>query len=451
MKTALPEMKWPALIGPQAAPLLAMQYQFEKTQWYSADDLLLEQLIQVSSVLEYANKTIPYYQNRFKKAGVKIGSNLNQSDLLEIPVLTRKDVQEAGKALASRHIPKSHGKTGEISTSGSTGQTVKLLGTNVTNFYWQVLTLREHLWHKRDFLGKLAIIRKLEDKKGLPPNGEKRNGWGPATDVVFKMGPSVALNISATVSQQIEWLRKENPDYLLTYPSNLLALAKQCQSLGLVFTNLRELRTLGEVVSTELRDKCEKVFGVPLVDIYSCQEAGYLALQCPEQQNYHIQSENVYLEILDENDRPCEIGQVGRVVITTLNNFATPLIRYDIGDYAELGGPCACGRGLPVLKHIKGRVRNMLKLPSDEQRWPTMGTDEFGEIAPIEQFQFVQKTVDVIEVKIVAKRPLTETEEAQLTKKIQTKLGYPFELKYNYLSEIPKSKSGKYEDFISEL
>jgi phenylacetate-CoA ligase len=100
-----------------------------------------------------------------------------------------------------------------------------------------------------------------------------------------------------------------------------------------------------------------------MVDMYTCQEAGYLALQCPDHPHYHVQSENVLLEVVDDQGLPCAPGEVGRVLVTSLNNFATPLIRYEIGDYAEVGAACSCGRGLPVLKRIMGRYRNLLTLP----------------------------------------------------------------------------------------
>ena len=451
LKTALAEIKWPPILAPHAASLLAMQYQFEQTQWQSAEELRSKQLLQLSAVLDHAYKTIPFYCDSLSNAGVKLGGHLTEEQWLQIPVLTRKAIQDVGEGLVSRQIPSTHGQTAKISTSGSTGRTINVLGTGVTSFYWQAFTLRDHLWHRRNFSGKLAAIKYIHGNRALPPNGERINGWGPATDYIYDMGPSVALSVTSTVDQQLDWLRKENPHYLLTYPSVLFALAEQIQTRGLKLPNLCELRTLGELVTPETRELSEEIFGVPLVDMYSCQEAGYLALQCPERYNYHVQSENVLLEILDENDKPCGEGEVGRVVISTLNNFATPLIRYDVGDYAEFGASCVCGRGLPVLKGIKGRVRNMLTLPSREQLWPQMGTNEFSKIAPIRQFQFVQKNLQDIDVKFVVERPLTEDEEAQLTQLIQTKLTYPFNLNFIYLDNIPRSKGGKFEDFISEV
>ncbi len=183
--------------------------------------------------------------------------------------------------------------------------------------------------------------------------------------------------------------------------------------------------------------------------MYTTQEAGYLALQCPEHPHYHVQSENVILEILDENGRPCAAGESGRVVITDLHNFATPVIRYDIGDFAEAGASCDCGRGLPVIAKIIGRQRNMIILPDGSSRWPLTGYEEFNKIAPVRQFQMVQKTRQDVEVKLVVGRALSTPEEERLKHLINSKLGYAFALEFSYHDNIARSAGGKFEDFIS--
>jgi len=165
----------------------------------------------------------------------------------------------------------------------------------------------------------------------------------------------------------------------------------------------------------------------------------------------HIQSENVLVEILDARDQPCAPGQTGRLVITCLHNFATPLIRYEIGDHATVGPPCPCGRGLPVLAEILGRTRNMLVFESGEQRWPNVGLLRFRDIAPVQQCQTIQKSHTQLHVRLVVESPLTHKQEEKLIALIQSSLGFPFEIELEYLPEIPRSKSGKYEVFRCEV
>jgi phenylacetate-CoA ligase len=194
-----------------------------------------------------------------------------------------------------------------------------------------------------------------------------------------------------------------------------------------------------------------KIFGVAIVDLYSANELGNVALQCPKSGNYHVQSESVLVEVLDDRGAPCRPGEIGRVVVTSLHNYATPLVRYVIGDYAEVGAPCPCGRGLPTLKRVVGRVRNMLCLPSGEKRWPLVGFAEFRDIAPIRQYQFEQKSLEEIEARFVADRPLTPAEEAKLTALIQASLDHPFQISFNYPPELRPRPNGKFEEFISAI
>ena len=227
------------------------------------------------------------------------------------------------------------------------------------------------------------------------------------------------------------------------------ALIRHCAEADIKLPSLREVETLSEILPQGLRELCRKHWKVPLVDMYTTQEFGYLALQCPEHDHYHVQSEHVIHEILDENGRPCATDKSGRVVVTDLHNFATPLIRYDIGDYATAGAPCDCGRGLPVITNILGRQRNMIMLPDGTSHWPIPGYAEYNKIAPIKQFQFVQKTRENIEVNLVVGRPLSAQEEDRLKLLMNSKLGYAFNLQFNYHDNIPHSASGKFEDFVS--
>jgi len=435
----------------RGAALLAMQYQLEQTQWWSAEAIRAQQFRQLNHLLEHAYQTVPYYQNRLQAAGLVPGETGLQTEWSRIPVLKRKDIQEVAESLLSTAIPATHGKTFEIWTSGSIGRPICVLGTAVTGFFWQAITLREHLWHGRDFACQLAAIRYASEGVALPPEGAVFAGWGPSTDLVFTTGPSAFLNIASTVTEQVDWLQKQNPDYLLTYPSSLYALASHFRDTGKNLPGLREVRTLGEALGTQVRDAVKQAWNVKLVDMYSSQEVGYIAIQCPEHEHYHVQSENVLVEILNEQDEECRPGEVGRVVVTSLHNFANPLIRYEIGDYAEVGDACPCGRGLPVIKRVMGRVRNMIILPSGEQRWPILGYKQFEELIPVRQIQTVQHALDHLELKLVVNADVTSEQETRLTHIVRHSLGYAFRITFTYLDEIPRAANGKYEEFISKV
>jgi phenylacetate-CoA ligase len=128
-----------------------------------------------------------------------------------------------------------------------------------------------------------------------------------------------------------------------------------------------------------------------------------------------------------------------------------PLIRYDIGDFAEVGPPCSCGRGLPVLSRILGRVRNMLVAKDGKRYFPTFGTRSMPGLELLRQHQFVQKTFDLVEGRLVVAAPLDAAVEEALRRHVLARLPSGFEVRFVYVDDIPRSPSGKFEDFVSEV
>lgn len=445
---------WPGIPGPFVSQLLAMQIQFQATERLPAEEILARQIRQLGRLLLHAYETAPFYRRRLDAAGLSPANIRTADDWRRIPLLTRADMQLHQAELLSQSVPDAHGPRSQLFTSGSTGKPVMVVGTGVTQLFWNACTLRDHLWHRRAGGATLAAIRSLPSEMGLPPEGATAPDWGPATAGIVNTGASHTLNIHSTVEQQAEWLVRRDPDYLLTYPSNLLALVQHSQEHGWRLPRLREARTFGELLEPRVRQACRETWGLKVVDMYSSQEVGYLALQCPDTEQYHVQSENVLVEVLHDDGRPCQPGEVGRIVVTSLHNFAMPLLRYDIGDYAEVGGACECGRGLPMLKRIMGRQRNMAILPDGRRRWPSIelaGTSDLSDFPPIHQFQLVQRSLTTMELLVVALRPLTADEEHKLRGWIITAVGHPFDVAFRYVESIERSPLGKFEDFRCEV
>lgn len=450
-KSAVSGIHWPALPNQIAAEMLSIQYQLEKSQWWPTEQLREHQYQQLQPLLVHAYETTDYYKTALDKIDYVVNEKITPEKWKTIPILPRAYIQSFPDQLTSNNPPEQHGSVTEIQTSGSTGKPIKVRQAALTNTFWRAFTLRDHLWHKRNLRGKLAVIRAASKNEGRPPNGNHSRGWGPSTDVIFPTGPSALLSISTKLEEQAKWLMNLNPDYLLTYPTNAKALAQYFLTHNLELPNLREVRTISEAMDDEMRSFINKAWQVPATDIYSAREVGYMALQCPDHEHYHIQSENLLVEILDNNGNECKPGETGRVVITDLHNFAMPLIRYEIGDYAEPGEPCPCGRGLPVLRRILGRSRNMITLPDGTRYWPRFGYKDFGKIALIQQIQLIQHDLETVEVKLVCPEKMTDDQELKFAALIQDSIGYPFQITISYVDHIARSKSGKYEDFISRV
>jgi phenylacetate-CoA ligase len=220
---------------------------------------------------------------------------------------------------------------------------------------------------------------------------------------------------------------------------------------GITRSRLREVRTVSGTVTPALRERCQQVLGVPLTDLYSAQEVGVIALQCPDSGLLHVQSEHVLVEVLDARGQPCREGEIGQVVVTDLHNFAMPLIRYALRDWAEVGPPCSCGRGLPTLRRVVGRTRNMATSPEGKPFWPVLETGRMLEAIPhLRQYQFEQTAVNAITVRLVC-APAPSPEQLQkLQATLEQMLGHAYRWTWQLRdTPLPLSAGGKFEEFIS--
>lgn len=444
MTGSIAGIAWPPLPHPDAAMLMALSAQLDACQWLPTAKIAERQRLQLRVLLGHAALHSPHFKERLSAAQLTPDELVEEGGLQRLPVLTRRALQSADDALFCNELPQGHLPYSETRTSGSSGEPVVVRRTAINQLFWLAYTLREHLWFERDFRLPLAIIR----AGGLV----NQNDWGPPVSLFFPSGPAAALPISTDISLQADWLRQFNPGYILTYPTNLAALADELRCRDIALPKLRQVRTIGETLSQQTRDQVRVALGVEVVDIYSSQEVGVVALQCPQSGHYHVMAESLIVEVLDEMGKPCTVGQSGRVVITDLHNFATPLVRYDIGDYAEVGEVCPCGRGLPTLKRINGRQRNMVALPDGTRHWPLVGFQHFREIASIRQYQLIQRSTELIEVRLVADRELSAAQQTRLGNIIRDALGYPFRLNFVYFEEtIPRGANGKFEEFVSDI
>jgi phenylacetate-CoA ligase len=326
--------------------------------------------------------------------------------LLKGPILTRYDLQ-------NKTVPK-----GDFvaRTSGATGIPVEVQRTKLSKLWWNATNIREILWHKRDIREPFAVIRPNVAEESRQPS------WGPAFSLLGRTGPLYAHPVKGDLNR---WLQKIQPGYLFTYPSILETIDLKA------LYRLKGIKTTGETLTLK---------NALIRDMYSSEEVGTIAIQCPDNpENYHVM-ENILVEILDEKDRPAEVG---RVIITDLASLY--LHRYEIGDYAEFG-QCPCGRGLQTIKKILGRRRNMVLLPDGSKHWPLIGSREFREIAPIRRFQVAQVDATTLELRLIVDSPLTEIQKEALRKLVQRSIGYPFEVRFVYVTEFPP---GKFEEFVN--
>lgn len=389
----------------------------------------------------HAERFAPGFAARLKQAGMAAADLRGTGDLQALAPLTRRDLQD-GDGAFSRAIPETHQPTSWVETTGSSGQPVRVMHTLVTQVEWQALSLLEHEWHASDFSRPLAAIRaNIDEVQHLPH-------WGSAVRLVAESGPSVSIPGAMPAAQVAAMLRELAPGQLVIYPTILATLCDHLEQSGETLPPIQRIRTIGEMLHPARRERASALLGTAVTDVYSSRELGQIAIECPDSGLYHV-PEGLVVEVLDDEGRACGEGEEGRLVITGLRNYATPLIRYAIGDRAIRGGACPCGRNWPTLRRVMGRERNMVRMPDGSRAYPPLASKAFWQYAPVTQFQFIQHGIDDIEVRLAVRRAVTPEEEQALTGAIHETLGHAFALRFGYFDEaLPPAPGGKREEFV---
>lgn len=444
---------WPDFLTASEASLQDIMKGLEQSQWWSSDTLRQGQQIQLSLMLRWAAKQVPYYRGLNKLVN-KLEHLESRQDLFwdmwhALPILTKQDLRTSAQGLHARNLPETHRPVNVIRTSGSTGIPVEVLSTSRAQTLWEALTLREHLWHARDFSRRSGIIR-YRARKDRDPAGHSLTSWGLPVSRLYNTGPASVIHIGYPVDVLAKWLRSFDPHYLLTYPSIVESLINEMSAGGGKPAALEQIRFMAEPLDKSLIQCLDDDWQVACSDMYSSNEVGYIAFQCQEHGSMHVQSESVLVEILDEQGKPCDTGEIGKIIVTPLHNLSMPLLRYELGDYVTVGEPCPCGRGLPVIQQVQGRVRNMVRTPDGKHYWPT-ALGKIRSVTPIQQAQYVQIDLDTIELKVKLVRALTEEEQHEVISRVQDVLKYPFNVVIIGVEEIERSPTGKYEEFLSKL
>lgn len=256
-----------------------------------------------------------------------------------------------------------------------------------------------------------------------------------------------AMSHSETqILEELDLLRREPRDHFIAYASSLFLFAKTALAHGIHDVKFISAISLGEKLLPRFRDAIEQAFSCKVYDTYGASEGFLIASQCREGK-YHLMTPHVVVELLDDKNNEVEPGQTGRVVLTGLDNFTTPMIRYEVGDLAVKGhaGRCACGLELPVLEEIIGRLTEFLLTPSG--RFITVQTvvRVLKHFPEIEQFKVIQIDSDLYKLIYISTKGQREVREMEIRNMFEEVFGEPLRFDFEKVKELPKAKTGKFQ------
>jgi phenylacetate-CoA ligase len=374
---------------------------------------------------------IPFYRERFGSARAR---SLAHGSL---PVLPRSEVSQLAESVRSLYSPATQLLSSR--TSGSTAMPVTCY------------------FDTRHQAGRFAARARYLLQNGWSPL--RRSAWimniaMTSPDAEFSRGSRFLgarfFSHTSDLERQADWLQELDPLYLYAYPVNLEGLARIFEARGRRLSSLRKIFSASEVLEDSMRKRLRRVFGVEVSDNYGSTEA-FLAWECPHG-SYHVNAEHVLLEIVDEEGHPAARGALGRVLVTTLENHLMPLIRYEIGDYAITAeGFCPCGRTLPRLERIVGRVINLFVDHEGKRFVPWDLFQPMKDREWVKQYQVVQRDVGCFSVRYAASRPFAPEDEADVLRHFEEILRSPVTIEFERLEQIPRAPSGKFMAALCEI
>jgi phenylacetate-CoA ligase len=427
--------------------------ELRRTEWSDAEEIRAQQLRQLRALLAHAARHVPYYRALLAEHAIGAEDIRSMDDVRRLPLLSRRTFQERFSEMVARRLPAGTRYVGAAHTSGSSGIPVEVGLTDVVQAWWFAFQMRDLEWCGIDPRESLASIRptgQTGSARDLLMDGLTLPAW-PGLDVFVETGPAHLMDINQDPRRQLEWLCEVAPTYLITHPSNLDAVVSFALEQGRRIPGLRAVHTFSEALTDDVRARAERALGAQIWNTYSSNESGYLASPCPLGDGLHVHAENALLEVLDPDGRPSAPGEPGRVVLTTLLNFATPLIRYDIEDGAVAGlACCKCGRGLPLLARVAGKRHLMLDLPAGGSRSSSDLMTGLREVGGFHQFQVIVRRSGDLLVRVVPDRSWTERHPARMAAVAAEHLGGTVDLRVVLLDQLPLPPSGKLLDIVKE-
>jgi len=362
---------------------------------------------QLKLLFNHSSNCSAWWRKRLSQAGYPRQEGSLFGVLEKLPPLMRSDLQGDVDEVRAWHPDWTAKEIFTSTTSGSTGLPVRVEKFSAAfNLLYGAVSLIDHEWHGRD--ARMTMLIFSDNQDSIKPD------WG-SLFAPFQGGGCVTNRFTSSLSteEELASLLEHQPAYLKATAFRAAAIGELLLRQGKTFP-LRQIISQYERVTPRQREVCRKAFGAEIVDRYSCEECGWLALQCPRHEHLHVMAGTTILEIVDENLDPSPPGVAGRVLVTSLQSYAMPIIRYDIGDIAEWGEGCDCGIRLPVIKRLWGRRRNLVRMPDGELRPMSYHGDDVAKIEVIREFRLVQQKNGEIDFFVRATRPLSGEEVATL-------------------------------------
>ena len=372
----------------------------------SEDELKNVQDNSIKKITKYAYN-IPIYKKKFIEKGINPKQFLGIEEISKLPFISKEDIR---KEFPKGVIPekKSKSQFWELHTSGSTGKPCYFYRDTYGLFRDYISAIRtiklfDINWKKNRIL--------FSSSSSLPGNYATVGGKAIMKNLTSLFSLKNIKNmygVSKDSNEKIQEINRFMPNYIYGFPQDMQLLAYIKKNGYLENVNPKLISTSGSILDSYSRSYIEEAFQCTVADMYGSVEMSTMACQCNEG-NYHIFSDFLFLEFLDENNSPVSFGEPGNVIATRFFGGGTPFIRYTgLDDIATpIDEKCSCGLNTPLIKKIKGRISDCIILPNGKYLTPAIliigihNAIEKIKTDKVKQFQIIQKSIHEVEILIV--------------------------------------------------
>jgi phenylacetate-CoA ligase len=424
-------------------------YRF-KRKWlfFTTNELEILQLNRLKKLLLQFHEN-PFYGGILQKAGLTFQEIHNIDNIHEIlsrlPILTKDDIHKHKEEMLNKNARGIF----EDSSGGSTGTPL--------NFY-----------HDETWLINMASTTLINDTMqgwyffcphvklwGSPKDaGELDSVSGKILNIIRRRHfcDSFDMPVEKLWKYHAD-MEKFRPVVIFSYASSIYILANFLHAHGIDPSYpTRSIISTAECLDEQMRDKIQKVFKVPVYDRYGSREVGCIGGECEKHKGMHLHIYDHILECIDPRSGKPVRGGAGELIITDLNNYAFPFIRYRIGDWGILSTEkCNCGRNGPMLKKVLGRTTDTITTKSGRMVHGEYFTHVFYGVDGVSQFQFVQENREHYRLFIVKNENYQDDFTKSIVREINEVIGEDCCLEVHFVDEIPVTNSGKHRFTISKV
>jgi phenylacetate-CoA ligase len=418
-------------------PMLRYLREYERQQWLPLTTIRDLQLTKLRRLLAHAAATVPHFRNLAASRGDLAARLTTLDGLADLPIMTKQWIRDRYADFVSE--TEGHANVRK-STGGSTGDPFQFQYNRDSEYRRLATMWRGYRWGGADIGCRSAFIWSW-------PFAGKR-GWSLAREQLYQriLGRHY-FNIfelsDDNLPEVARRLAELRPQVIVTYVSGGLTLARWMIENRFSFPAPRAVITGAEALHEPERETLRKAFGAPVFNTYGGREFMLLASECEHHCGLHVNADHLILETVDEQGRPV-VGQPGRVLITDLHNYGMPFVRYENGDVAVIDPrPCDCGRGLPLLKYVEGRVADVIRLPDGRRLTGLYFVHMFKDLHLARFYKITQLRRDALLIQIVPMRSEATGLVDQVKAMLAPELGPAVAVTVELVKDIPLTRMGK--------